>query len=77
MSIVERRKQIKKNNIIKVIRENDEVSRYVLKKKTKYSMTTILNSVLALIDEGLIYEEESTQKNVGRTPVYLKINNKG
>lgn len=74
MSIIEQRKQIKKNNIIQVIRENEEVSRYVLKKKTKYSMTTILNSVTALLEEGLITEEESTQKSVGRTPVYLNVN---
>jgi len=77
MNVIEKRKQVKKNNIIKVIRENDEVSRYVLKKKTKYSMTTILNSVTSLIELGLITEEESTQKNVGRTPVYLNINPEG
>lgn len=77
MNIIEKRKQFKKNNIIKVIRENKDVSRYVLKKKTQYSMTTILNSVTALIEEGLITEEESTTKSVGRTPVYLKINPSG
>ncbi len=77
MNIIEKRKQIKKNNIIKVIRDHEDVSRYVLKKKTKYSMTTILNSVVALIEEGLVTEEESTQKSVGRTPVYLKLNPEG
>ncbi len=77
MSIIEERKQIKKNNIIRVIRENEEVSRYVLKKKTKYSMTTILNSVTALLEERLITEAESTQKSVGRTPVYLDVNPSG
>lgn len=77
MNIIEKRKQIKKNNIIRVIREIPEVSRYVLKKETKYSMTTILNSVTALIEEGLITEEESTQKSVGRTPVYLNVNPEG
>lgn len=74
MNIIEKRKQFKKNNIIKVIRENEDVSRYVLKKKTQYSMTTILNSVTALIEEGLITEEESSAKSVGRTPVHLSIN---
>ena len=77
MGIVEKRKQIKKNNIIKVIRENDNVSRYALQKVTKYSMTTILNGVTTLLEEGLITEEESTSKNVGRTPVYLRINPQG
>ncbi len=77
MNAVEKRKQIKRNNVLKVIRASDEVSRFVIKKVTKYSMTTILNIVDSLIKEDLITEEMSQDVKIGRTPIYLNINPKG
>jgi len=77
MSIIEKRKQIKKNRILQIIRDNENVSRYDVKKITKYSMTTVLSSVNALIEEGLVFEEESSEIKIGRTPQFLKINPNG
>jgi len=73
-SIVENRKFYKRNKILNVIRYNQNVSRYDLKKITSYSMTTILNITEELLKEKMIYEEDCNEPRVGRKPSWLRIN---
>ena len=71
------RKQGKRNLILSVIRGGGEISRFEVKKKTHYSMSTTLAFVSELVDERLIYEEECAESRVGRRPVWLRINPDG
>lgn len=77
MQIVELRKNAKRNKIIDTIRRKEQVSRFDVKKLTKYSMTTVLNCIEELIQNGLVYDVESTDVRVGRKPDWLKINPEG
>ncbi|MGI6579045.1 MAG: ROK family protein [Saccharofermentanales bacterium] len=77
VSIVQNRKRNQRNKIISLIFQETDVSRNDLRRKTSYSMTTITNTVSELIEEGLIYEEESDISQVGRRPVWLRINPDG
>lgn len=76
-SIIESRKYYKRNKILNIIRCNDNVSRYEIKKKTSYSMTTVLDLIDELTKEGLIYEEQCEESRVGRRPVWLHLNPNG
>lgn len=76
-SILESRKFYKRNKILNVIRYNENVSRYDLRKITSYSMTTILNTTEELLNDSLIYEEHCDEPRVGRKPLWLKINPAG
>lgn len=76
-SIIENRKNYKRNRILDVIRLNGDVSRFDIKKETAYSMSTVLGVIDELIEEGLIYEEQCQENRVGRKPVWLRLNPKG
>lgn len=73
-SIVENRKVFKRNKILNLIRNNDRCSRYDIKKLTSYSMATVLTVIDELIDNGFLYEVESSDNKVGRKPTWLRIN---
>lgn len=73
-SILESRKFYKRNKILNIIRYNQNVSRYDLKKITSYSMTTVLNITDELIRDRLIIEEDCNESRVGRKPSWLKLN---
>lgn len=76
---VESRKQVKRNHILDLIRRSDQpLSRFDIKKMTGYSMTTVSNSVMELIQSGLLIEEECVDSNrMGRKPVHLHLNPTG
>lgn len=76
-SIIESRKYYKRNKILNIIRCNDNVSRYEIKKMTSYSMSTVLDLIEELTREGLIYEEQCEESRVGRRPVWLHLNPHG
>jgi len=75
--LVENRKNLKRNKIIRTIRYSDEVSRYDVKKITAYSMTTVLNVINELIQKKILIEEECTSVKSGRKPTWLRINPDG
>ncbi len=76
-SIVKNRKYNQRNKMLNIIRFQENVSRYDLKKCTSYSMTTVLSMVEELIAEGYVYEEECEEVRVGRRPVWLRLNPDG
>lgn len=63
--------------MLSVIRYQDNVSRYDVKKATAYSMTTVLSTIEDMLNEGLIYEEHCDEARVGRKPVWLRLNPDG
>ena len=73
-SIVKSRKTFKRNKILSIIKNSENLSRFDLKKITNYSMTTILGLIDELIEEGFLCERESVDARVGRKPLWLKIN---
>ena len=75
--IVELRKKYKRNHILNIIRYGKEISRFEVKKTSRYSMTTVLDVVDSLLKENLIYEEECGESRVGRKPLWLRINPDG
>lgn len=76
-SIVQNRKYYQRNKILGIIRFQENVSRYDIKKATSYSMTTTLNTIEELIEQGYIYEEECQELRVGRKPIWLRLNPSG
>lgn len=76
-SILENRKNYQRNKMLSVIRSHENISRNDVKKITSYSMTTVLNTVDELIQEGLVYEETCNDARIGRRPVWLRINPEG
>ena len=76
-SILENRKNYQRNKMLSVIRSNKNVSRNDVKKITSLSMTTVLNTIDELIQEGLVYEEICSDARIGRRPVWLRINPEG
>lgn len=77
ISVTEERKRQKRNQILQTIRSKGDVSRFDVKKKTKLSMSTVLTFIERLLEEGLLYEEESDKTGVGRKPTWLRINPDG
>ena len=73
-SIVENRKNYKRNRVLDVLSSNNQFSRSDIRKETAYSMTTILGLVEDLLEEGLVYEEECEDNRVGRKPIWIKKN---
>ncbi len=71
--IVESRKDLKRNKIISTVRYNQMISRHEVKKRTGYSMTTVLNTINDLIDKKLLVEEDCDSVRVGRRPTWLHI----
>lgn len=76
-SILENRKNYKRNRVLDCIRSQEDVSRFTVKKMTSYSMTTVLSAVEELLEEGLIYEEADEGSRVGRKPIWLRVNPNG
>ncbi len=76
-SIMNSRKYYQRNKMLSVIRFQQNVSRYDVKKETAYSMTTVLHTIDEMLNEGLIYEEKCDEARVGRKPVWLRINPEG
>lgn len=76
-SIMESRKYYQRNKMLSVIRFQEDVSRYDVKKLTAYSMTTVLSTIDEMIRDGLIYEERCDEARVGRKPVWLRVNPDG
>lgn len=77
LDFVEERKNLKRNNVLGTIRYGSEISRHEVKKSTKYSMTTVLNTISELLSNNLIYEEECLVVRSGRRPTWLHINPTG
>lgn len=78
-NLVEQRKEQKRNHILALIRHSlKPLSRFDIKKLTQYSMTTVLNTITDLIEEGLILEDACCENNrMGRKPIFLQLNPDG
>lgn len=76
-SIITTRKYYKRNKILNIIRSNENISRYDVKKMTMYSMSTVLDIIDDLIASGMIYEADCEEPRVGRKPVWLRLNPEG
>ena len=72
-SIITTRKYYKRNKILNIIRSNENISRYDVKKMTMYSMSTVLDIIDDLIASGMVYEADCEEPRVGRKPVWLQI----
>ena len=57
-SIITTRKYYKRNKILNIIRSNENISRYDVKKMTMYSMSTVLSIIDDLIASGMVYEAD-------------------
>lgn len=57
-SIITTRKYYKRNKILNIIRSNENISRYDVKKMTMYSMSTVLDIIDDLIASGMVYEAD-------------------
>lgn len=71
--LVETRKNNKRNHILSTVRYHAPLSRHDVKKRTGYSMTTVLNTIGELVDRSLLAEEECVDVRAGRRPVWLRI----
>ena len=76
-SIITTRKYYKRNKILNIIRSNENISRYDVKKMTMYSMSTVLSIIDDLIASGMVYEVDCEEPRVGRKPVWLRLNPEG
>lgn len=78
-TLVESRKQLKRNHILDLIRRSPEpLSRFNIKKMTGYSMTTVSNTITELLQEGLLTEDTcSDTGRMGRKPIFLHLNSSG
>jgi len=66
-----------RNKILGIIRSNDNISRFDVKKISNYSMTTTLNTIDEMLDDGYIIESGLGESSGGRRPTWLKINPSG
>lgn len=71
-TLVESRKQLKRNHILDLIRRSPEpLSRFNIKKMTGYSMTTVSNTITELLQEQLLIEDTcSDTSRMGRKPYF-------
>ncbi len=74
---VELKKNTYRNRILGIVRQHGQVSRFDLKKQSRYSMTTTLDTVEALLHEGLITESGVGESTGGRKPTWISINPQG
>lgn len=70
---IEMRKRQYRNRILSIVRNNENVSRFDIKKMTRYSMTTTLNIIDEMISEGYLVESGIGESTGGRKPIWLKI----
>lgn len=71
--IVESRKNLKRNRIIRAVRYHEYISRHDVKKITGYSMTTVLNIINDLVKKHWFVEEDCRSVRAGRRPTWLHI----
>lgn len=71
------RKENTRNRILHIIRTNGRVSKMDIKKISRYSMDTVLDTVDALTAENLVYSAEKVSTKSGRRPTHLTINPAG
>ena len=71
------RKNNTRNRILALIREQGKISKTQLKRKTRYSMATILSTIDELLEEELIYYAEKGKVPSGRKPTYISLNAEG
>lgn len=71
------RKNNTRNRILHIIRAGGRVSKMDIKKISRYSMDTVLDTVDALLAEGLIYNAEKVSTRSGRRPTHISINPAG
>jgi N-acetylglucosamine repressor len=78
-TLVESRKQFKRNNILDLIRRSHTpLSRFDLKKLTGYSMTTISGTISDLINSGMLISDPCTDTGrMGRKPIFLHLDPEG
>ena len=78
-TLVEQRKDQKRNQILSLIRQSKEpLSRFDIKKLTTYSMTTVSNTITELLQQGFIFEDVCSENNrMGRKPIFLHLNPDG
>ena len=74
---VDGRKTRYRNKILGIIRNNEPVSRFDVKKISSYSMTTTLSMIDEMLADGYIVESGVGESSGGRRPTWLKINPAG
>jgi len=72
------RKNNTRNRILHIIRSRKKVSKIDIKRASKYSMVTVLDTINTLIKKDLIfYAEKAEVKKSGRKPTHISINPQG
>ena len=74
ISNIEKRKRHYRNRVMEIIRQNEWVSRTDIKRLSRLSMTTTLETIEGMIDDGLLIESGTGVSTGGRKPTWLKIN---
>jgi len=77
ISNIEKRKKDYRNRILEIIRQNEQASRMDIKRLSRFSMTTTLETVENMISDGLLIESGMGESTGGRKPTWLKINPEG
>lgn len=67
----------KKKLILRLVRDNPEITRSEIKRLTGLSMEMVLKYIAELIEAGLIYNSGTSTGRVGRQATYLKIKGDG
>ena len=62
------------NSILDIIRRNGEVSKFDIKKISKYSMSTVLSVIDDLEQSGYIQYSRTGKSSVGRKPSLYTLN---
>lgn len=70
-------KRLNRKKIFKLIVDQEGITRAQISKQLKINKATVSLQVQTLIDEGLVLENKSVEKNIGRTPIQLRINPSG
>jgi predicted NBD/HSP70 family sugar kinase len=63
--------------VLNLIRERQPISRVQIAKLTGLNKSTVSSVVHDLLDDDLIFEQETSDKNVGRNPIQLRIKGGG
>lgn len=66
-------RSINRVTILNVIRERHPVSRSAIARMTGLTKTTVSSIVIDLLNDNFIYEQVSSDLNVGRTPIMLHL----
>lgn len=73
----ENMKKQNQKNILKLIKDRDQISRVELSKSLGISKATVSNLVKELITETLVQETSRGKSSGGRKPIFLKLNPSG